>query len=395
VGKQLNVSSIVEGSVQRAGGRVKVIASLVTTSDGLTLWSDSYERDANDVFAVQAELSQAIASALRVSISGEEVARNIGTKNVQAHDLVLRGRFLNDVYTEASLRQAIARFQQALALDSTYADAWAGIAESWTRLADDFIAPHEALPYVREAVARAEALDPTSATVMAQRGSLAIQYDRDYATGMRLLERALRADSTDTGTFLLYATGLQFTAHPDSSRAVLQRALRLDPLSPLLTRAAAFTLSRLGDTSGARTACERAIELQPTNADCRLDQEFWAGRGARYVDSLRAVTHDSSYGRLRLAFFEASASQMASARRSVEVVLANARAHHRYMREVNIAASYAAMGDKEETLRWLERAYASDAGNVAIIPSMREFRLLDGEPRFEMLIRKIGLPKIR
>ena len=98
---------------------------------------------------------------------------------------------------DASLRQAIARFQQALALDSTYADAWAGIAESWTPLADDFIAPHEALPHVREAVARAQALDPASATVMAQRGSRAIPYDRDYATGMRLLERALRADSTD------------------------------------------------------------------------------------------------------------------------------------------------------------------------------------------------------
>jgi serine/threonine-protein kinase len=393
VGKQLNVGTMVEGSVQRAAGRVKVRASLINASDGLTLWSDTYERDSKDVFAVQSELSQAIAAALRVTLTGEQAARVIGTANAAAHDLVLRGRYQNDVFTEASIRQAIQLFNQAIALDSNYAEAWAGVAASWGRLGDDFLPPRAIIPHARQALTRALTLDSTSSAALTQLGTFLLWYDRDYAGAARALERALQIDSAETEGAVTYSELLTVTGHPDSAAIVLRRAIRLDPLSAILARLATNMFLRSGLTDEARRSCDRAIELyQARFANCRVYIANAEGRASTLVDSLRAAVRDSSNARLMLARVEGFAGQSAEARRDVEAVIASARAKGQYLRENEVAGVYALIGDNNQAMQWLDRAWESNASGMLYVPRDRKYRSLSGDPRFRAFVKKLGLP---
>lgn len=392
VAKRLNVGTVVEGSVQRAGGRIKVRASLINAADGLSLWSDTYERDAKDVFAVQADLSQAIASALRVTLTGEQLARSIGTRNPEAHDLVQRGRYQNDVYTEASLRQALVLFNKAIQLDPNYAEAWSGIAESWGRLADDFIAPKEAIPHIREAVARALALDSLSADAHGQRGALLGVYDWKVPEAERELIRALQLDSANTNASLVYTWVLAALRRPDTAAAVMRRAMRLDPLSLRLARDAPVFLASLGKMQEARAACARSIEIDPRFRSCEVTLAVREGRGADYLDSARALArHDTSSLGI-LARIEASMGRGTDARRDVELYVESQRRRQRYIRGDLIAGTYALIGDKAKALEWIQRDIDANGGGILFLRIAPAFRSLQGDPGFEALAKKAGIP---
>jgi hypothetical protein len=152
VGEKLNVASILEGTVRRAGPRLKVTAELVSVRDGLTLWSDSWDREVKEVFAVQEEISRAIVAALRLTLTGgaaEKIASH-GTANPQAHDLYLRGRFHTNRFMRRDLEHSLDLYRQALAIDSNYALAYVGLADSYVNLADDWLAPLDAYPKAKE-----------------------------------------------------------------------------------------------------------------------------------------------------------------------------------------------------------------------------------------------------
>ena len=392
VAKQLNVGTVVEGSVQRAGGRIKVRASLINTADGLSLWSDTYEREAKDVFAVQADLSQAIASALRVTLTGEQVARSIGTKNPEAHDLVQRGRYQNEVYTEASLRQAIVLFNKAIQLDPNYAEAWSGLAQCWGQLADDFIAPKKAIPQIREAVAKALALDPLSADAYGQSGTLLFFYDRKFLDAEHELIRALQLDSANTNASLVYAWLLSALGRPDTAAAVIRRAWRLDPLSLRLARDAPWTLASLGKMQEAQASCARSSEIDPRFRRCERNLAVLQGRAASYLDSARRFAKGDSSRLEFLAWIEAWAGRRIVARRDLELYIESQKRRRRYIRSDEIAGIYALIGDKAKALEWIQRDIDANGGGVVYLRRSPEYRSLQGDPSFEALAKKAGIP---
>ena len=391
VGHQLHVGVIVEGSVQRVNGHVKVIASLVSVTDGLTLWTNVYERDTRDVFAVQAELSHAIAGAMRVSLAGTSASLQAGTASVEAHDLVLRGRYLNDRFDEPSVRHAIDRFRQALALDPRYADAWTGIADSWGRLSDDHVAPNEAAPHLRDALDHALALDPASAKALALRGLSAAFYERKFDAALTSLEQSLLRDSTDGFVGVYFGEILLATAHRDSAVAAMQRALRLDPLATEPLRYAIDLFRRAHADREADAACERLIELSPASVRCRPAFKLDAARATHLLDS-GSVASRAGRGLVARARLEAVAGRKADARRDIARAIAEAEASHRYFRAELYAKVYALLRDKDETMRWLEKAYEANSAGVPAIPSDPDFAFLDGDPRFMGLVKRIGLP---
>ena len=388
-GRRLNVGAVLAGRVRRQGTQLRLAVELVDVTDGGQLWSETYERDGRDAFLVQDEIARAIATALSVRLAGSARPAGRGTPSVEAHDLVLRARYLTNLYTEASLRRSVALYGQALALDSAYAAAWSGLGEAWIRLADDFVPARKAVPHIRTAVERALALDSTLADAHSQHASLLGYYDRDYRAADGEYVRALALDSTLSGASADYANILTATGRPDSAAAVLHRALRIDPLSPYLAYWAPLNFIYAGRLADARAACAVAGDVSAALGHrCRAHLLFAAGEYAALIDTLRQEPDPSPWTHAHLAAALAGLGRHAEARR--EAALVEAAARERYLDERVPAQMYVAMGDADRAVAWLERAFASNAAILAYMNVDHRLAPLRSDPRFAAMLRRAG-----
>jgi TolB-like protein/Tfp pilus assembly protein PilF len=387
-GTALAADAMVEGTVGKVGDRLRVTVSLVNVSDEAVLWSQRYDVTEKDLYALQDSAASAIASALGVGLGRRDDPGLAAhrTASPEAHDLVLRGQFLADRNTEAALHQAIALFQRAAALDSTYADPWNGIAEAWFFLADTYLAPRATVPPMRAAIDKALALDPSSAWAHALKGSLLSTYLRDYPAAEREYLTATALDSTTTFAgdygWLLHGRGLD-----DSALAVLQRAARHNPFSFAPLNAMATVLTNAGRLDSAGTIC-RAVQLIAASP-CDEQLLIVRGRAAEVVAARRTRPPATQEEMLDLAQAMALAGDPAGARRQLSAALSAAGS--RYVREDYVAAVYLALGDTARTLDWLNRGLDAEAANMAQINRSWRFKALHGYPPFDAIVRKAGL----
>jgi serine/threonine-protein kinase len=183
IGRELDVETILEGSVQKAGNRLRITAQLVNTSKGHHLWSEKYDRDMEDIFAIQDDITEAIVSKLKPRLLGEEKARiaERHTVDIEAYNLYLKGRWFHDKQTEEGFKKAIDLFRQAIRKDPNYAPAYAGIAEAYSLLPlTSLLPPKETYPKAKEAVLKALELDDTLAEAHISLGHIKLQYDWDW-----------------------------------------------------------------------------------------------------------------------------------------------------------------------------------------------------------------------
>ncbi len=387
-GTALTADAMVEGTVGKVDGALRVTVSLVNVADEAMLWSQRYDVTEKDLYALQDSAATAIASALGVGLGRRADAGLAAhrTANPEAHDLVLRGQFLTEQSTETGLHEAIALFERAAALDSTYADPWNGIAQAWFFLADTYLAPRAAVPPMQAAIDRALALDPTSAAAHALRGSLLFSYLRDYPAAEREYLRAFALDSTtafggDYG-WLLHGRGLD-----DSALAVVRRARRHNPFSYAPTNLAEAIFSDLGMLDSAATVCQALRRLAPDRCDERL--LIQRGRAGELIAARKAAPTTDPEHMLNLAEALAQAGDAAAARRQLSAALATAG--KRYVREDYVAAAYLALGDTTRALEWLDRGLTAQAANMTTINRAWRFRPLHGNPGFAAIVRKAGL----
>jgi len=359
----------------------------VNVADEAVLWSQRYDVTEKDLYALQDSAATAIASALGVGLGRRDDPALAAhrTANPEAHDLVLRGQFLTEQSTEAGLHEAIALFERAAALDSTYADPWNGIAQAWFFLADTYLAPRAAVPSMRAAIDRALALDPTSAWAHALHGSLLATYVRDYPAGEREYLAAIALDSTTTFAgdyaWLLHGRGLD-----DSALALVRRARRHNPFAYAPTNLAVVIFSNLGMVDSATAACQTLRRMASDDCDERLLMQ--QGRAAEVVTARKAKRRTDPWDMLTLEAL-ARAGDTAAARRQLSAALAAAGS--RYVREDYVAAAYLALGDTARTLEWLERGLDAQAANMAWINRAWRFKPLHGYPPFDAIVRKAGL----
>ncbi|MBA2627882.1 MAG: hypothetical protein H0U85_07700, partial [Gemmatimonadales bacterium] len=387
-GTALSADAMVEGTVGKVDGRLRVTISLVNVTDEAVLWSQRYDVTEKDLYALQDSAAVAIASALHAGVARRD---GLGlaahrTTNPEAHDLVLRGQFLVEQTTEAAVRQAIALFERAAALDPTYADPWNGIAQGWYFLADTYLAPRVALPPMRAAIEKALLLDPTSAWAHALKGSMLV-YSSDHAAAEREFLVAAALDST-TPLLADYAWRLHARGLDDSAATVLRRARRHNPFSfePLNASAAIFSDRRMLDSASA--ACEALVQIV-ANDDCRQDLLIEGGRASEAVTGWRANPPTTATGMLSFATALAASGDSIAARRQLAAGLAAAGSH--YIREDMVAAVYLSLGDTVRTLEWLERGVDAQAANMSTINRIWQFTPLHGNPRFDAIVRKVGL----
>jgi serine/threonine-protein kinase len=390
-GSALHADAMVEGTVGKVDDRLRVTISLVNVADEALLWSQRYDVTEKELYPLQDSAASAIASALGLAGARRDDAGLAAhrTASPEAHDLVLRGQFLTEQGTEAGLHEAIALFQRAAALDSTYADPWNGIAQAWFFLADTYIAPRQAVPPMRAAVERALSLDPGSAAAHALHGSLLATYLRDFPAAESEYLRAIALDSTtpfggDYG-WLMHLRGLD-----DSATAVVRRARRHNPFAFAPTNRAIVIFLDRDMLDSASAACHSLRRLAGDR--CVANVLIRRGRAAEAVRVLQTPPPGRPEEMVLLSEALARTGDTATARRELSVALAAAGSS--YVREDYVAFAYLALGDTARTLEWLDRGLTAQAANMAWINRNWRFRPLHGNPGFAAIVRKAGLQPV-
>ena len=269
IGRELGVGSIVEGSVRRAGGTVRISAQLSRTSDGFRLWSETWEREltAANVFAIQDEITADIALALTREIRPEAQAGIEGrrTANLEAYDLYLLGRHRWATRRVDAVREAIGLYEEAIALDSSYALAWAGLADAWGVLPfyDGRVPGKVAYPQAVRAADRALALAPELAEANAARGIIATEYEHDLARGERLLETAVDRNPSYAQAWAWLCETRAVAGRDAEALPACERAVELDPLGVIPNLLLTIPLAGLGRTEEALAQQRRAQAIFP------------------------------------------------------------------------------------------------------------------------------------
>jgi len=393
-GKELGVGAIVMVRVARSGTQLRATASLVNVANDDLLWSEAFEASDQDQFALQDQLVSAIAGALNLSLSPATTTamRARRTSSNEAHQLVQRARLETDQFTAASLRSAISHAEAAIALDSTYADAWAALADAWGYTADDFVSAATAGPQVRRAAERALALDPTLADAHAQVAIWSLTYGHDPAAASQEMEQALNLDSANVAAGAWYPFLLTYYVHlPDSAHAVTQRAQRLNPLSFGVWNPFFLSLdfAKLSPDS-TRAICARAARIQERMAaecEARRSQAAHDRRGAAAAWRRWAGPTPSGRDLAYLALNLISAGDASGGREALRQALM--RANTEYVREDLIANAFMRLGDREPAIQWLVKGAASNVGGINFSLEDSLYAPIRSDPRIQAIIERL------
>jgi len=399
VGSKLKVATVLEGSVRKAGNRLRISAQLVKVADGYHLWSERYDREMTDVFAIQDEIAKAIANRLRVTL-GEDGAPLVtpATGNLDAYHLYLKGRYYL-AQRGLGLKKALECFDQALALDPNYALAYAGLADACTVLAEYGVAlPNVVRPKARAAVQRALELAPDLAEVHCASGALAFICDWDWPRAARDLRRAVELNPRSVTARQWLSYYLVFIeGRLEDGVAQARRALELDPLAPLLVMQLGMTLTGAGRYEEAVSSFRRAGDLAPMmfQATIHLGLVFnHLGRSDEAIAPLEVAVTTSGrhpWTLAALAVCYSSLGRVGDVEAIRDELLARARREHVQSSVLAIVA--ASLGRMDNTFELLERACDEHDGILVYSKRYPFFRLLQNDPRMERIYRRMGFPE--
>lgn len=403
IARELGVSSLLEGTVRRAGNRLRISAELVDPLTGYSLWAERYDRDAHDVFAIQDEISRAIVSNLRVRLRGQPVALvEPATENIEAHNLFLQGRFFQNKRTGPDIERAISLFSQAIRLDTAYARAYAGLSIAYNLLPAYASVDRDVIyPKALSAARRALALDSTLAEAHAALGVTALQFAWDQKAAERELRRAIVLDSTYSQARIWYSQELDLLGQPDSAVAQVRIALLTEPLSLIvntMTGVAFYNARRFGEAEAAE---RKAVELDSTFIRSHRDLGWTLLAERRFTE---AASEFATARRLigdapgpETAYLYAVSGRRAEAdtmARSLEAAISAGRLARkpRYGWETALPLEMSmvegVLGNRDRAFYWLDRAYVERLLPIYLRTSP-QFDSLRGDPRFEAFIQRV------
>jgi len=393
IGAALGVGYLLEGSVRQSAGRARIAVNLVRASDGANAWSQIYDRALPDIFAVQAEIAQSVAGALKVALLGE-ADRNPdapSNQNFDAYSAFLQGRYYEQRYSADDLRKAIAFFEEAIRSDPHYAQAYAALSRSWWALGDitgEEVA--EANIKARAAAERSVAEDPNSADGHAALGQILISVDRNSKGAEAEYRRAAELAPASAEPKIGLSSVIGDFGQIEEAVELLQQAVRLEPLSVNAHFDLARLLASLGRYDEAVESAQKAVELQPGGAGTWQMLALVQAKRGDGEAALKAAEQetDPDWRAYAIALAQQARGDRAAADATLDALIAD----HGDDMSFQIAAVYAFRGDADKAFEWLDRAYAQqDPGVMAIIdnPFTRELR---SDPCFGEFCRKVGLP---
>ena len=393
IGRKLLVANVLEGSVRRAGARLRITAQLVRADNGYHLWSQTYDRKLDDVFKVEDEIAAAVVKALKVSLLERELPQARQT-NPKTYALHMQAQYLNAQGTAKSLEQAISLYQQAVTIDPTYTPAWAGLARVYVNQANRGMRPvDDGFRLAREAAEKALAIDPGFAAAYARLGDISLNYDRDLVVAARSIERALALEPTNYASIFSAASLVSCLGRVREAVRLFEYLAAHDPANPSAHVNLGVAYFEAGRFEDAITSFRTAQSLSP-----RFD-------GLQYSIGIAQLIKGDREGALATIQQEQSetwrliglAMAYHSIGKAAESDTAVTELISRYGQEwpYNIAYVMAWRGEADRAFEWLDRAAAAKDTGLTQIIDEPSFKRIHTDPRWLAFLKKIGSSKER
>ncbi|MDQ3650580.1 MAG: winged helix-turn-helix domain-containing protein, partial [Acidobacteriota bacterium] len=393
-GRELGVEAVLDGSIQTSGERIRVSAKLLRTSDGKQLWTGQFDEKFTDIFAVQDSISERVAAALKIRLKSREKKRS--TENVEAYQLYMKGRHHALNLTRTETDKGIAYFQQAIEIDPNYALAYVGLAQTYLPMALTSGVPSwEVMPKAKAAALRAVELDETLAESHATLGLIMFWYDWDWQAAEKQYLRALELNPNSAEAHFGYAHLLSNVGRHEQALAEIKLSRELDPVALRVNALEGQFLFFAGKHDEALDRLNKTIDLAPN---------FWLsylfisrvytekGMHAEAVAAAKKageITGNSQWEAYR-AYALARWGKLKEARAVLKELLDLSVEH--YVPPYNIALVYHGLGEREETLAWLEKGYEQRDVRMVFLKVEPKWNNLRDDSRFQELLRRVGFP---
>jgi TolB-like protein/Tfp pilus assembly protein PilF len=389
IAQKLNVSNILEGSVRKEGNQVRISAQLINAADGYHLWSQSYDRELNNIFAVQEDIARSVAEALKVKLLQTE-ASSSRTTNSEAYNAYLRGRFFYEYRTKEGREKAVKYYQEAVNLDPNYALAWSGLAEAQAYQAGNGYVPQDVgFEKAKESVEKALHLNPNLAEAYSTLGLICMWYDWDWKRAEESFQRAI--DLNQRSAVVLRAASLFYLYFGplETSIQLNKQALELDPLSATTYHSLGRAYYSSGRYAEAEVAFKKALELVPQHTAARnyLGRVYLAGN--RLQESLTEMEKisEADFRLQGLAIIYHAIGKEKEAHAALDEALRRYEENFAFQ----IAEIYAQMGRKDAAFEWLNRAYKEHDTGLPQIKFDPLFKPIAQEPEFHAFLKKMKL----
>lgn len=399
IGRALNVDAVLEGTVSYSVDRVRITAQLIQAQTDKHLWARSYERNVNDVLALQDEVARDIAQEIQSEVRPRQRASVSPPRPIkpQAYDAYMQGRYHWNERTPKELLIAVGYFNQAIALDPDYALSYAGLADCYAMLATTKgNRPSDMLPKAKDALLKALALDDSNAEAHTTLGWVK-ESEWDWTGSEQEFVRAIKLNSSYATAHHRYAQHLAAQGKLQQALAEIRKAQQLDPLSPAITASAGWVLLRSGLPDQAMPECRKAVDMDSTFARGHLclgevyEQEQMLEQAASEFLEGRVLAGDDAATITALKHALASAGYTGYFRERLQQLTDKSKSS--YVSPYDLAAIYIRLGETEQALRCLNAAYNEHSPSLANLQIEEKFNPLRSDLRFQDLVRRLGLPE--
>jgi len=398
IGRELRVGTILEGSVRKAGNKVRISAQLLDVQSDRYIWSQDYDRDLTDIFGVQGDIAERVAGGLKCELLQKE-KQSLGkkaTNSSEAYTLYLKGRYYWNERSESGANKAIRYFEEAARLDPRFAEAYSGLADAYAILADyGWMAPARAGNLAKENALKALSIDDTIAEAHASLGLTDVNHFWDFAAGEREFKRSIELKPNYASAYHWYAVMLQFSKRYQESFQMMERASELDPSSHVVKQGLAVALLGLGRTT---EALQQFNRIAGENPDF-VAVHYWTAVAhlilGEFPEAIKEAEKEveldgmSDHARLDLAWVEALAGEKEAASKLLGEIRPGTG---RYISPVSVALVELGLGHEEKGLEWLKRASEEHDTFLLYFRSVPVFSRYWSDPRWSEIEREIGLP---
>jgi serine/threonine protein kinase len=401
IGKKLDVEAVLEGSVRKAGNRLRITSQLINVADGYHLWSEKYDRDMEDIFAIQDDVTLAIVDTLKVELLGAEKIELIKrhTEDLEAYNLNLMGRHYVKRFTKEGLQKGLESFQQAIEKDPKYASPYVGIAMYYINLGFwNFVPPKQAFPRAKEAAEKALEIDDSLGEAHSAMGFEKMLYEWDWEGAEKEHKRALELNPSNASSRILYAHYLWILGRFEEALGECKRAQELNPLSRNVAQTRATILMTMRQYDRSIEEYKALLEISPDYYTARFWLAFpYAFKGMHdeavaSIDEAMAVSRGGAPLMWTVkGFIYSITGKKEEAKKTLDQMLEQSK--RSYVAPWMIAGIYIGLGDRDKAFEWIEKAFKERDHWLIYLKVNPIFDNLRSDPRFSKILKRMGFDK--
>lgn len=399
IGRALNVQTVLEGTMRKSGNRLRITVQLVNTENGYHLWSERYDREMQDIFDVQDEITLAIVAILKVKLLGEAKASPLmrHTENIEAYQLYLKGRYYWNKWTPDGFNKSMECFTQAIGIDPNYALAYSGLADGFSTLGFTLVPPREVFPKAKEEATKALGINNMLSEAHTSLGVVNLFYDWDWLTAEREAQRAIELNRSNQGAHLLYYWYLLVMGRHSDALAKIKKAQELDPLSHFINTSVGFSLYLAGEDDQAIEQYMKVIEMDPNFLPAHdslarvYSKRHMHSEAFAAIQRTRDLPEYNAHMLTLLGYTYGMCGNREEAQNVLDGLIELSMKSEVRIDPAEIAIVCAGLGELDQAFEWLDIAYEYRSPNMVWLKVEPIWDSLRSDLRFAKLLHRMGL----